>query len=272
MKPIMLVHSLVAASSFVFSGASFAAAAYPDFTVSTAALGGGGSLGTFVSNDISGQYHEQLTFTGASTFSVSLNFTAQGFNYDDTDPNGSTSLNASQTGLGANYGLLALFSGTGTYNTANGVTTFALNPGGALTLNYDAGGAARFSAPTALGGAYTINANGDVITELATGTGLSGNGSVDCTAPNLCGSFGQATSFALTAAGSSFFISPTPFYSINFQSGQFEGFPVTEGGTVTSSGSLNAVFTSSVPESPSFAMMGLALAGFVATRMFKRSA
>lgn len=272
MKPIMFVHSLVAAGSLMFSGATFAAAAYPDFTVATAALGGGGSLGTFVSNDISGQYHEQLTFTGASTFSVSLNFTAQGFNYDDTNANASTSLNANQTGLGTNYGLLALFSGTGTYTTVNGVTTFALNPGGTLTLNYDAGAAASFSAPAAPGGAYTINANGDVITELATGTGLSGNGSVACTAPNLCGSFGQATTFTLTSAGASFFVSPNPFYSINFQSGQFEGFPVNGGGTVTSSGSLNAVFTSSVPESPSLAMMGLALAGFVATRMFKRSA
>jgi len=266
----MLVRSLVAAGLLALSGASFAAATYPDFTVDTSALGGGGSLGTFVSNDISGQYHETLTFTSASTFSVSLDFTAQGFNYDDTDGNLSTSLDASQTGLGSNYKLLALFDGTGTYSTTDGVTTFALTPGGTFSLSYDAGTAATFSAPATVGGAYTINANGDVITELATGAGLTGNGSVNCTAPNLCGAFGQQTSFALTAAGSSFFVSPTPFYSLNLQSGQLEGFPVVEGSTVTSAGSLNAVFASAVPEPSSFAMMGLALAGLVGTRMRKR--
>jgi hypothetical protein len=253
------------------AGAASATPIYPDFTVDTSAMGGGGSLGTFTANDISGQYHEQLTFTSASTFVVTLDFTAQGFNEDDTNPALSTSLTANQTGLGSNYQLLAVLDGSGTYSTTGGTTTFSLTPGGTMTLSYDAGANASFNAPAGPGGAFTINANGDVITTLANGAGIMGNGSVDCTAPNLCGAFGQETSFALTAAGSSFFVGPVPFYNLSLQSGQVEGFPVTVGGTVTSSGTLNAVFASSVPEPTSMAMMGLALLGFMAVRQRRRN-
>lgn len=269
MKFTKLMQSMAAAGAMVVAGAAAAAPIYPDFTVNTSALGGGGSLGQFVANDISGQYHEQITFTSASTFVVSLDFVAQGFNYDDTNAALSTSYSAAQTGLGSNYQLMAILTGSGTYSTSGGTTTFSLTPGGSLTLSYDAGANASFVAPAAPGGAYTINANGDTITDLATGNAMMGNGSVSCTAPNLCGSFGQETSFNLTPAGSSFFVSPNPFYSLSLQSGQVEGFPVEVGSTVTSSGTLNAVFA--VPEPAPLAMMGFALVGFLAARNRKRS-
>ncbi|MCK9688589.1 flocculation-associated PEP-CTERM protein PepA [Scleromatobacter humisilvae] len=271
MKSFPFARSVIAAALAVVSGLASATSVYPDFTVDTSALGGGGKLGTFTANDISGQYHEQLTFTSATTFVVTLDFVAQGFNHDDTDPALSTSLNGGQTGLGVNYGLLAILNATGTYSTSGGVTTFALTPGGSLTLTYDDGAAASFVAPASPGGSYTIAANGDTLTTLATGAAMMGNGSENCTAPNLCGSFGQQDSFALTAAGSTFFVGPSPFYDLSLQSGQFEGFPVTVGGTVTESGSLNAVFANSVPEPGSWAMMGLALAGIVAVRARKRT-
>lgn len=261
---------MVAAAAALAAGAAAAAPVYPTFTVDTSALAGGGSLGSFVANDISGQYHEQLTFTSASTFTVSLDFIAQGFNYDDTNAAASTSLTAAQTGLGSNYEILAVLNGTGTYSTTGGATTFSLDPGGALTVSYDAGANASFNAPAAPGGSFTIAPNGDVITTLATGVGITGNGSVDCTAPNLCGAFGQETSFALTAAGASFFVAPSPFYALNLQSGQVEGFPVAVGETVTSSGTLNAVFASSVPEPAPVAMMGFALLGFMVMRQRRR--
>ncbi len=271
MKSKNLIKSVVAACAILVAGAAAATPIYPEFTVDTSALGGGGKLGTFTANDISGQYHEQLTFTSASTFVVTLSFTAQGFNVDDSNAALSTSYTAGQTGLGANYGLMAILNGSGTYSTAGGVTSFSLTPGGDLTLTYDAGANASFVAPSAPGGVYTIAANGDTLTTLANGLTQIGNGSQSCTAPNLCGSFGQQTSFDLTAAGSSFFVAPNPFYGLSLQSGQFEGFPVTVGGTVTASGSLNAVFASAVPEPASTAMMGLALVGFLVTRHRRRS-
>ncbi len=262
---------MVAAAVAVLASAASAAPTYPTFTVDTSALGGGGTLGTFNANDISGQYHEQLTFTSASTFTVSLDFTAQGFNYDDTNAALSTSLTAHQTGLGSNYGVLALLNATGTYTTSGGTTHFSLDPGGSLSVVYDAGANASFVAPAAPGGAFTINGNGDTLTTLANGSTITGNGSVGCTAPNLCGAFGQQTSFDLTAAGSSFFVGPNPFYNMSLQSGQVEGFPVVAGTTVTSSGTLNAVFTSAVPEPAPMAMMGLGLLGFMAVRQRRRN-
>jgi hypothetical protein len=260
MKPRIVLQAIAAAVAVMAAGVASASPVYPDFTVNTTALAGGGSLVPFTANDISGQYHEQLTFTSATTFSVALNFTAQGFNYDDTNAALTTSYNSAQTGLGSNYGLLALFNGTGTYSTSGGVTTFTLNPGGALSLTYDKGAAATFDAPVSPGASYTINSHGDLLTLLGAGNAISGNGSENCTAPNLCGSFGQAASFALTPAGSSFFVSPVPFYGITLQSGQFEGFPVVAGTTVTSSGSLNAVFAT-VPEPMDVALVGVALLG-----------
>lgn len=260
MKPRIVLQSIAAAVAVMAAGVASATPVYPDFTVNTSALGGGGSMVPFTANDISGQYHEQLTFTSATTFTVALNFTAQGFNYDDTNPALTTSLNGAQTGLGVQYGLLALFNGTGTYSTSGGVTTFTLNPGGALSLTYDKGANATFNAPVSPGASYTINANGDLLTLLGSGNAIEGNGSENCTAPNLCGSFGQSSTFALTPAGSSFFVSPVPFYGITLQSGQFEGFPVVAGTTVTSSGSLNAVFAT-VPEPMDVALVGMALLG-----------
>ena len=41
------------------AGAASATPIYPDFTVDTSAMGGGGSLGTFAATAIRGKYREQ---------------------------------------------------------------------------------------------------------------------------------------------------------------------------------------------------------------------
>ena len=269
MKPRIVLQTIAAAVALMAAGVASATPVYPDFTVNTTALGGGGTLVPFVANDISGQYHEQLTFTSATTFVVALNFTAQGFNYDDTDASATTSYSAKQTGLSTNYGLLALFNGTGTYSTVGGVTTFSLDPGGALSFTYDMGANGTFDAPVSPGASYTINSHGDALTLLGSGNATSGSGSENCSAPNLCGAFGQENSFALTGAGSSFFVSPVPFYGITLESGQFEGFPVASGTTVTSSGTVNIVM--GVPEPTGVALVGIALLGLGLAAKRRRS-
>ncbi len=270
MKTRIVLQSIAAAVALMAAGAASATPVYPDFTVNTSALAGGGSLVPFVANDISGHYQEQLTFTSATTFTVTLAFTAQGFNYDDTSPAANVTYNAAQTGLGSNYGLLALFNGTGTYGPASGGgTNFSLNPGGAVSLTYDKGAAATFTAPAAPGSSYTLNANGDVLTLLGSGNATNGSGFENCSAPNLCGAFGQQNSFALTAAGSSFFVSPVPFYAITLESGQFDGFPVVAGTTVNTNGTVDIVM--GVPEPAGVALVGIALLGLGLAAKRRRS-
>ena len=261
MKPRIVLQSIAAAVALMAAGVASATPIYPDFTVNTTALGGGGTLVPFVANDISGQYQEQLHFNADGTFNVDLAFTAQGFNYDDTNPALTTSYTAKQTGLQLNYNLFALFSGSGLWSSSGGVTSFSLNPGGAISLVYDKGANdTTFTPPSSPGAGYSINNVGtDVLTVLGSGSSITGSGTESCTAPNLCGAFGQSNSLALNSFGSSFFVSPVPFYSITLESGQFEGFPVVAGQTVTSNGTVNIVM--GVPEPAGVALVGIALLG-----------
>ena len=272
MKARIVLQSIAAAVAVMAAGVASATPIYPDFTVNTTAMGGGGTLVPFTANDISGQYQEQLHFNADGTFNVDLAFTAQGFNYDDTNPALSTSFTAKQTGLTNNYNLFALFSGSGNWSTdASGTTTFSLNSGGAISLVYDLGANDQFFTPPAAPGAgyQIINVPGDVLTTLGSGKSITGSGTESCTAPNLCGDFGQSNSLALNSFGSSFFVSPVPFYSVTLESGQFEGFPVVAGQTVTSNGTVNIVM--GVPEPAGVALVGIALLGLGLAAKRRRS-
>jgi hypothetical protein len=259
MKPRILLQSIAAAVAVMAAGAASATPVYPDFTVSTAALGGGGTLGSFTANDIEGSYSELLTFdTSNNTFSVSLSFLAQDFDLVDTaNSPQKTTYKPIQSGLDLNYGLLAIFNGSGTYVTSGSGTTFTLTPGGNLTLDYDAGNNGGFNQGAT---AFTFNAGGDLLTTLATGTGLNGSGS-PATAANLSGSFGQTTTFDLTAAGKTFFTAPVPFYPLNLTSGQLESIQIpTSNSTILVTGTVNANFAP-IPEPADLALVGVALLG-----------
>ncbi len=246
----------VAAAAFLVVSAASAAPLTPVFTFAPGA-GEGGSLGaSFKANNIGGEYNEALSLTSATDFDVSIQFSSASFSLKDTL--GNTNYNAGETGLGFNYGLYALFTGSGTYSGSP--ATFILNPGGSLKFYLDPSNNTKFTQAASGSVEYgRLNFVDDLL--LSTGVGINGIG-FNAGGPNLFGAFGQTTSFNLTADGLTHFIDPIPFYDVSFQSGQFEGFPVVAGTTTYLTGTLNAVF---VPEPSAIALTGIALLalGFV---------
>ncbi len=229
------------------------ASAFPQFTIDEA---GAGDAATAIQADrLTGPYNELITFDGAGNFAVSLVLDI------NTMTNGGFGV---ASGLGSNYDIYALYTATGTVSAPVGtVTTFTANPGsGAFSVFLDTNNDTVFgpaSAPangllpwSALGGA------GEDV-QIATGVTLAGNGLLDTACPNgNCGSFGNTTSFDLTAAGSAFFVEPNPFYEFSFQSGNFLAPFSTAPGNVVITGSADVTF---VPEPGSLALLGLGMLG-----------
>ncbi|WP_194712597.1 flocculation-associated PEP-CTERM protein PepA [Noviherbaspirillum soli] len=268
-----LIACAVTASFAASSGAM--AQSFPDFTVNEGAIAG--ALGqTFTADKITGNYVEVITFAGSETsgtFNVSLKWNAGQF----VAGNGSTPVASQLGGSASQYGLYALYQGTGTFNTTGSGTVFSFTPGGTLNLFADAQSNTVFGQPAngALGFSTTNTAD-DVL--IATGTPTSGEGRLDpslstCGATNgiNCGSFGASSTFNLTAAGSEYFVAPNPFYNISFQSGQLNNFNPT--GTQVINGSLDVIFggSSEVPEPATVAMVGLGLLGLGLARRRKQA-
>lgn len=255
MKLKMLLSTAVATAAIATAFSASATPVFPVFTVSPGA-GEQGSAGAFQANDLGGQYNEVITFTTATAFNVSLIFVAGNFSLDDTTS--PIVYNSGQSGLGSNYGLYATFLGSGTYSTSSGgATTFNLTSGN-LALTLDKNNDTTYTPPPNGSTLYSLLNTGDDVV-LGNGTNTTGSGTslgTTCTNNN-CGSFGQTTNFALTAAGSNFFTAPVPFYSIALTSGQFQGINPVVGANVTSFGTANSVFK--VPEPSPLALVGLGL-------------
>lgn len=257
----------VAASLFAVTSAQ--AAVFSPFTVDPVAP----AYANFTADKITGNYTEVATFNANGTFNVSLLYTAGQF----VTGGGTTALSSKTTGLGYDYGLYAVYKASGTVTTVNGVTTFNFIPSASdsLTFFLDTNGNTTTNALATSGtGNFTLaNTSDDVV--LATGKPVTGVGMLDTSLSTCgtnginCGSFGASSTFNLTAAGSQFFVAPTPFYSMAFQSGQLNNFQAS--GTQTINGSLDVVFANQVPEPASLGLLGLGLLGLGFVRGRKQS-
>lgn len=246
------------ATACLISSSVVSAAQFNPFTVQAP-----GIATPFVADKITGNYVEVATFNADSTFDVSLFWNAGQFVANQ----GTSALDGGDTGLGVNYKLYATYKASGVTSTSGGKSIFTFTPGtGSLQFFLDTPrntNLTTFTAPSSGTGSFTFAGSGDDIL-IANGNPLSGQGTLD---PSLstcgngginCGSFGSTTSMALTSAGAAFFISPSNFYDLSFQSGQLNNFSPT--GTQTINGSLDLTLAY-VPEPTTTTLLGLGLLG-----------
>lgn len=248
------------ATACLISTSVVSAAAFNSFTVQAP-----GVARPFIVDKITGNYVEVVTFNADSTFDVSLFWNAGQFVANQ----GTSALAAGDTGLGVNYNFYATYKASGVASNGGGKTIFTFTPKETDELKFFLDSPrntnlTNYKEKPATGkGSFVFDGSGDDI-PIANGKPLSGLGSLEpamstCGNSGInCGSFGSTTTFALTPAGAAFFIAPTKFYNLSFQSGQLNNFSPT--GTQTINGSLDMTLAY-VPEPTTTTLLGLGLLG-----------
>lgn len=267
---VLFTKAIMAAAVATVSMVSTSAQAdvFNQFTIRPDA-GPNGAKQDFYADKITGQYTEIATFKPDGTFDVELYWNAGQF----VTNGGTRALNANVTGLGSDYGVYAVYRASGFFVTGT-TTTFNFAQGtGSLQMFIDKNADTDVDAVRHADGSasFVIAGNGADDIEIANGIPLFGQGTLD---PNratcgpgkgiLCGDFASTTTFNLTNAGSAFFVAPSPFFNLSFQSGQQNNFQVS--GTQIINGSLDVVFDNPVPEPASLGLLGLGLLGLGLSR------